>query len=207
MPAFHCPDQLAREHSALLHEYARAQARCTDRLREQAREIDTLRAGQMRLRAALVARETALIWEREDRAALEEAIPGLPGRLALKQRIAALLERVQELMRERLRGAHHAAASATPSDMPAVVTSARPDAASLGLRLDNTGELEAGLRDADLVICQIGCASHGDYWRVEDHCKRTGKACVLVEQPDALRIVRIHREAREAEDAGHAPEG
>jgi hypothetical protein len=26
---------------------------------------------------------------------------------------------------------------------------------------------------------------------VQDHCKRTGKACVLVEQPEALRIVRI----------------
>jgi hypothetical protein len=39
--------------------------------------------------------------------------------------------------------------------------------------------------------------SHGAYWRVQDHCKRTGKACVLVEQPDALRIVRI---ATDAED-------
>jgi hypothetical protein len=26
---------------------------------------------------------------------------------------------------------------------------------------------------------------------VQDHCKRTGKACVLVEQPEAVRIVRI----------------
>lgn len=42
------------------------------------------------------------------------------------------------------------------------------------------------------MICQTGCASHGAFWRVEDHCKRTGKTCVLVEQPGALRIVRIH---------------
>ena len=52
--------------------------------------------------------------------------------------------------------------------------------------------LEHSLRCADLVICQTGCASHGAFWRVEDHCKRTGKTCVLVEQPGALRIVRVH---------------
>jgi hypothetical protein len=52
--------------------------------------------------------------------------------------------------------------------------------------------LEHSLRAADLVICQTGCVGHGAFWRVQDHCKRTGKACVLVEQPDALRIVRIH---------------
>ena len=55
--------------------------------------------------------------------------------------------------------------------------------------------LEASLNAADLVICQTGCLSHGDYWRVQDHCKRLGKTCVLVEQPDALRIVRIHKTA------------
>lgn len=52
--------------------------------------------------------------------------------------------------------------------------------------------LEHSLRAADLVICQTGCVGHGAFWRVQDHCKRTGKTCVLVEQPDALRIVRIH---------------
>ena len=53
--------------------------------------------------------------------------------------------------------------------------------------------LEASLVAADLVICQTGCLSHGEYWRVQDHCKRTGKTCVLVAQPEAVRIVRIHR--------------
>lgn len=53
--------------------------------------------------------------------------------------------------------------------------------------------LEASLVAADLVICQTGCLSHGEYWRVQDHCKRTGKTCVLVEQPDAVRIVRINK--------------
>ena len=55
--------------------------------------------------------------------------------------------------------------------------------------------LEASLVAADLVICQTGCLSHGEYWRVQDHCKRTGKTCVLVAQPEALRIVRIHKSA------------
>ncbi len=56
-----------------------------------------------------------------------------------------------------------------------------------------TKALEASLQTADLVICQTGCLSHGEYWRVQDHCKRTGKTCVLVEQPEAVRIVRIHK--------------
>ncbi|MEN5179391.1 DUF2325 domain-containing protein [Comamonas testosteroni] len=47
------------------------------------------------------------------------------------------------------------------------------------------------LHEADLVICQTGCISHGAFWRLANHCKRTGKTCVLVDQPDALRIVRI----------------
>jgi sugar phosphate isomerase/epimerase len=63
---------------------------------------------------------------------------------------------------------------------------------------DDPQALEDSLRAADLVICQTGCLSHGAYWRVQDHCRRTGKACVLVEQAEALRIVRIHGTA-----AGH----
>ena len=55
--------------------------------------------------------------------------------------------------------------------------------------------LEASLVAADLVICQTGCLSHGAYWRVQDHCRRTGKQCVLVAQPDAAKVVRVHRSA------------
>ena len=68
---------------------------------------------------------------------------------------------------------------------------------TIHLILPNTGPhsdaIKAGLDAADLVICQTGCLSHGEYWRVQDHCKRTGKTCVLVEQPEAVRIVRIHK--------------
>ena len=42
--------------------------------------------------------------------------------------------------------------------------------------------LDESLAAADLVICQTGCISHDDYWRVQDHCRRTGKPCILVDQ-------------------------
>lgn len=51
--------------------------------------------------------------------------------------------------------------------------------------------LEASLVAADLVICQTGCVSHGAYWRVKDHCTRTGKQCVLVDNPEALQAWRL----------------
>jgi hypothetical protein len=53
-----------------------------------------------------------------------------------------------------------------------------------------TAALEASLRAADLVICQTGCVSHGAYWRVQDHCRRTGKPCVLVGEPQPIQFVR-----------------
>ncbi|OZI46113.1 DUF2325 domain-containing protein [Bordetella genomosp. 5] len=57
-------------------------------------------------------------------------------------------------------------------------------------------DLEACLDAADLVICQTGCVSHGDFWRVQDHCKRHGKQCLLVDDPTALddtrQVVRLH---------------
>jgi len=40
------------------------------------------------------------------------------------------------------------------------------------------------------VICQTGCVSHGAYWRVKDHCKRTGKRCVFVEKPSVSSMAR-----------------
>jgi hypothetical protein len=48
---------------------------------------------------------------------------------------------------------------------------------------DNDTALESSLAAADLVICQVACISHNAYWRVQDHCKRTGKTCVLVHSP------------------------
>jgi hypothetical protein len=51
-------------------------------------------------------------------------------------------------------------------------------------------QLDATLAAADLVICQTGCVSHNAYWRVKDHCKRTGKRCVFVDSPSAAGLAR-----------------
>jgi hypothetical protein len=55
---------------------------------------------------------------------------------------------------------------------------------------DAAGQLDAHLAAADLVICQAGCISHNAYWRVKDHCRRTGKRCVFVDRPSASGLVR-----------------
>lgn len=55
---------------------------------------------------------------------------------------------------------------------------------------DSAAKLDATLAAADLVICQTGCVSHDAYWRVKDHCKRTGKRCVFVESPSGAGIKR-----------------
>lgn len=55
---------------------------------------------------------------------------------------------------------------------------------------DHLGQLDATLAAADLVICQSGCISHNAYWRVKDHCKRTGKQCVFVETPSRSALER-----------------
>ncbi len=55
---------------------------------------------------------------------------------------------------------------------------------------DSDAKLDAMVAAADLVICQTGCISHNAYWRVKDHCKRTGKRCVFVESPSSAGLKR-----------------
>ncbi len=55
---------------------------------------------------------------------------------------------------------------------------------------DHAGRLDHTLASADLVICQTGCISHEAYWRVKDHCKRTGKRCVFVDKPSRASLQR-----------------
>lgn len=143
---------LLREHCALLRHCGAVQARCSDLIAAQAAEIERLRLRAMRLQAAVVLRDTALAWAREDLAAVQTA--HLP------------VHEAKDLAR-----------------------------------------LEASLVAADLVICQTGCLSHGAYWRVKDHCRRTGKTCVLVAQPDAVRIVRIDNAQASTQDALPCPTG
>ncbi len=55
---------------------------------------------------------------------------------------------------------------------------------------DAAARLDTTLSAADLVICQTGCISHSAYWRVKDHCKRTGKRCIFVENPSSAGLKR-----------------
>ena len=65
--------------------------------------------------------------------------------------------------------------------------------------------LEHSLQAADLVICQTGCISDGAFWRVQDHCKRTGKPCVLLDaSSNALHVVQM-RSGMEGEPAQPVP--
>lgn len=216
---------LRREHAALLAAYGQAQSHCSRLLAAQGARILYLEEEAMRLRAAVIARDTALAWAREDRRALEVSIPGLPKRAALARSVTQLMERVQALMRERLawqgRSAGEGRAGApapSPAGRPAAIALSRKsvlcvgkDAMALALTrkvvemaggryLGHSGggadgeALEASLVEADLVICQTGCVSHGAYWRVKDHCARTGKQCVLVDKPEALNALRLERE-------------
>jgi hypothetical protein len=56
---------------------------------------------------------------------------------------------------------------------------------------DNASLLDASLAAADLIICQTGCISHNAYWRVKDHCRRTGKRCVFVDNPQCLQPISL----------------
>lgn len=67
---------------------------------------------------------------------------------------------------------------------------------------NSAAQLEASLVAADLVICQTGCISHGAYWRVKDHCKRTGKRCVFVDKPSASSLARCLRGLDETDANG-----
>ena len=192
-----------QEHAVLLRAYARVQERCSRLLAEQAALVERLEAQIVRLRGALVARDSAIAMVREELAA-RAAVGG-----ALPQRLHALLSPA---------GRRHEIppVSAAPADLreKAVLCVGREEEApSLARRLveiaggrylhhdggDDADHLtlEAGLRAADLVICQTGCVSHGAYWRVQDHCRRTGKPCVLVGEPQPMLFVRQQPAATE----------
>lgn len=63
---------------------------------------------------------------------------------------------------------------------------------------ENLAKLDSTLAAADLVICQTGCISHNAYWRVKDHCKRTGKQCLFVENTGTASLKRALSELQQA---------
>ncbi len=152
--------QLVLEHGVLLRYCGTLQGRCTEHTRTHEQEIERLYAEVMCLRAQVIARDSALHWEREERLKLQDT-------LNKWLQVGAVIDRED----------------AAPVQAPSTADI-------------DPGTLEHSLHAADLVICQTGCVTHGSFWRVEDHCKRMGKTCVLVEEPDALRIVRVHSSGR-----------
>ncbi|MGK5027566.1 DUF2325 domain-containing protein [Janthinobacterium sp. RB2R34] len=184
----------------------------------QAARIAALEAQLMRTQAQVVIRDTKLALVREELAELAAAAPGLPTRVKLARRVEWLAERVQDLMRELLRLQWGAAPSVSnrPVLQPDLLAGMREKSvlyvgpvsgreaghaieqagghflhhAGGGDGIDDVAALEASLVAADLVICQTGCVSHDAYWRVHDHCQRTGKQCVLVDQPQAMHFLR-----------------
>jgi len=149
--------QLTGEYQVLMRHYGQTQMRCDALVRAQAAEIERLQGLAMRLRAAVIVRDTALAWERA-------------------QRSQAVLTCMQNLARARLQwqwAQLRAAAQGGPGEGDGA-----DDA-------DDAAALAAGAEAADLVVCQTGCLSHGDHWRVQDQCRRTGQTCVLVEQSAA----------------------
>ena len=208
-------DVIAHEHRVLMGEYGRAQARCSAQLAAQAARIAQLDSELMRARAQVVIRDTQLALARDELAELAASVPGLPTRARLARRVEWLGERVQELMRELLRlqwlpvpglqadvreKAVLYVGSYLTQDAGQVAHMAQQAVEQAGGRFlhhaggdagaDDAAALEAGLVAADLVICQTGCVSHDAYWRVHDHCRRTGKQCVLVDQPQDMHFVR-----------------
>ena len=138
------------------------------------------------LHGQLMVRDTALELLREELAELRRQVPGLAGRQELVRLLDIQAERIVALERERnaalwraeresLRAREAAAGPGTVAILSADLVAALPDEA----------QLTEALAAADLVLCQTGCLSHDDYWRVQDYCARSGKRCLLLAKEDA----------------------
>lgn len=171
-------ESMAREHHVLLMQYGQVQARCSELVRAQVGEIERLQVQCMRLRAAVIVRDTALAWR--------GLAAGVASRADLREKSVLCI------------GQDRSSAGVAQQVVEMAGGHFLRDEGSDG---EDGAALEVSLIAADLVICQTGCVSHGAYWRVQDHCKRTGKPCVMVEQPAALAALRIHPVTVTSKDA------
>lgn len=168
-------EQLRQEHLALMLSYCEVQQRCSAQIQSLTRKVEALSQQLIRCRAQLIASDSALAWERE-----------LRQTLVMQQLTAWQTPPSTELKPVSL--LHRSAEFASAPD----------DAHEQQL-------LEHSLQAADLVICQTGCISDGAFWRVQDHCKRTGKPCVLLDaSSNALHVVQM-RSGMEDEPAHPVP--
>ncbi len=186
---------LPQEFLALCRQLGEVQKRCSATVAAQAAQIEALQAQVLRLRAELIVRDTRLAMAHDALAQLKTADPSLPRRKAMARHIGVLAERIASLSREclRWRMAAQAEAPSAPTAEPpynrgkAGLPPGAYGAGRAGCDAPPDDMLDANLAAADLVICQTGCISHDEYWRVQDHCRRTGKPCILVDQPLAVR--------------------
>ena len=183
-----CPltDSLPAEHRALCRAYASVQARCSRLIAQQQAEIEQLQAQVVQLRAAAIVQRSALAFAREDQTLLERSIVGVPRRAALVRHVEFLAGRVQALLRERLHWQWFGVQPQRTEEAPAPLPPDGPHTAPVP---GNLALLEASMAAADLVICQTGCLSHGAYWRDHEHCRRTGKPCVLADAPATTHLM------------------
>lgn len=63
--------------------------------------IAVLEADNLRLRAAVLLRDSAVAFARQDCEAMAASVPGLPRRVELARRVEALGEKLQSMLRER----------------------------------------------------------------------------------------------------------
>ena len=158
-------EQLRQEHLALMLSYCEVQQRCSAQIQSLTRQVETLSQQLIRSRAQLIARDSALAWERE-----------------LRQTLV-----MQQLI------AWQSAPPAQALQPSPLLRSHAMQPHALGDEQQAQQLLENSLQAADLVICQTGCISDGAFWRVQDHCKRTGKPCVLLDaSSNALHVVQLH---------------
>lgn len=173
----HLRDQLRRLEAAAPDLPARlALARQCDELRERQQELQrlVLKAQQEAERQRRRAEEAEAMQQRTAPAPFpervgEDRLPALDERaiLCVGGRTASVPAYRQLVERSGARFLHHD-----------------------GGEEDSAARLDTTLSAADLVICQTGCISHSAYWRVKDHCKRTGKRCIFVENPSSAGLKR-----------------
>lgn len=155
-------DPLAAEHRALIASYGKAQARCSDLVARQASEIETLKGEVMRLRAEVIIRDTRIAFLQADQGAT-------PSRF--KDQSVVCVSPDESAAQFMMSMVEKAGGRFSHDPVEGV---------------DDLARIESSMHAADLVICQTGCLSHDAIWRVRDHCSRTGKPCLFVEQPMPL---------------------
>lgn len=78
-------------------------------LDDMRRRIAALESENIRLRVAVIQRDSELAFARQDRAEMAAASAGLPRRIELARRVDSLAERLQSLLREKQRPAGRSA--------------------------------------------------------------------------------------------------